>query len=62
MTVDFLVDERGKPQDLRVVESAGEILNSAVIEAVRGWEFAPARKNGVPVKVRWQWTQEFRDK
>ena len=62
VTLDFLVDETGKPQDLRVVESAGEVLNSAVIEAVRGWEFTPARKNGVPVKVRWQWTQEFRDK
>jgi hypothetical protein len=29
---------------------------------VRGWEFTPARKNGVPVKVRWQWTQTFQDK
>jgi len=50
VTVDFLVDEKGKPQDLRVVESAGEVLNAAVIEAVKGWEFTPARKNGVPVK------------
>ena len=62
VTVDFLVDETGKPQDLRVVESAGEVLNSAVVAALRGWEFAPARKNGVPVKVRWQWTQTFQDK
>jgi TonB family protein len=62
VTVDFLVDEKGKPQDLRVVESAGEVLNAAVIEAVKGWEFTPARKNGVPVKVRWQWTQTFQDK
>ena len=62
VTVDFLVDETGRPQDLRVVESAGEVLNSAVVEAVRGWQFTPARKNGVPVKVRWQWTQTFQDK
>ena len=62
VTVEFLVDEKGRPQDLHVVESAGEVLNAAVLEAIRGWEFTPARKNGVPVKVRWQWAQEFRDK
>ncbi len=62
VSVEFLVDEKGRPQDLHVVESAGEVLNAAVLEAIRGWEFAPARKNGVPVKVRWQWAQEFRDK
>jgi serine/threonine-protein kinase len=60
--VDFVVDEKGRPQDLKVVESAGDVLDAAVLEAIRGWEFAPARKNGVPVKVKWQWTQEFRDK
>jgi len=62
VTVEFLVDEKGRPQDLKVVESAGDVLNNAVLEAVRGWQFTPARKNGVPVKVKWQWTQEFRDK
>jgi TonB family protein len=62
VTVEFLVDEKGRPQDLKVVESAGDVLNNAVLEAVRGWHFTPARKNGVPVKVKWQWTQEFRDK
>jgi len=62
VSVEFLVDEKGRPQDLHVVESAGEVLNAAVLEAIRSWEFTPARKNGVPVKVRWQWAQEFRDK
>lgn len=62
VTVEFLVDEKGRPQDLKVVESAGDVLNTAVLEAIRGWEFAPARKNGVPVKVKWQWTQTFQDK
>ena len=45
-----------------MIESAGEILNAAVVDAIKGWLFTPARKNGIPVKVRWQWTQEFRDK
>jgi TonB family protein len=62
VTLEFVVDEHGRPQELKVVESAGEVLNTAVLEAVKGWEFTPARKNGLPVKVKWQWTQEFRDK
>ena len=60
VTVDFLVDEKGRPQDVHVIESAGDILNDAVLKAVRGWTFEPARKNSVPVKVRWQAKQEFR--
>ena len=62
VTVEFTVDENGRPQDLKVIESAGEILNAAVVDAIKGWLFTPARKNGIPVKVRWQWTQTFRDK
>jgi serine/threonine-protein kinase len=50
--VDLLVDEKGRPQDLHVVESAGEVLDRAVLEAVRGWRFEPARKDGIKVKVR----------
>jgi TonB family protein len=60
VTVDFLIDEKGEPQDLHVVESAGEILDHAVVNAIRGWRFSPARKDGVAVKVRWQAKQEFR--
>jgi TonB family protein len=60
VTVDFIVDEKGEPQDLHVVESASEILDQAVVQAIRGWRFTPARKNGVAVKVRWQAKQEFR--
>ena len=60
--LEFTVDEKGRPQDFKVVESAGDVLDAAVVAAVKTWEFTPARRNGVPVKVRWQWTQEFRDK
>jgi TonB family protein len=60
VSVDFIVDEKGQPQDLHVVESAGEILDQAVVQAVRGWRFSPARKGGLAVKVHWQARQEFR--
>ena len=53
VTVEMIVDEKGEPQDLRVVESAGEILDQAVVEGRPRWRYEPARKDGVKVKVRW---------
>jgi eukaryotic-like serine/threonine-protein kinase len=59
--IDMVITEDGSTSDLRVVESAGEILDRAVLDAVRKWRFEPARKNGVKVKVRWQAKQSFVD-
>jgi serine/threonine-protein kinase len=58
--VDLIVDENGQPTDLQVTESAGPILDEAVLEAVRTWRFEPARKDGVRVRVRWQVRQTYR--
>ena len=52
--VDILVDEYGRVQDPHVVESAGTVLDAAVLSAVAGWRYEPARKNGVKVKTRIQ--------
>jgi serine/threonine-protein kinase len=60
ITVDMIVDETGLPTELQVVESAGPILDEAVLEAVRTWRFEPARKDGVRVKVRWRARQTYR--
>jgi len=54
VTVEMIVDENGQPQDLRIVESASDLLDRAVIDAVRRWRYEPARKSGVNVKVRTQ--------
>ena len=59
--VEMVVDENGTPQDLRVIESAGPILDRAVVDAVATWRYEPARKNGVKVKVRWVARQSFTD-
>jgi TonB family protein len=59
VAVEMIVDERGEPRDLRVVESAGEVLDEAVLKAVRTWRFEPAQKDGVKVRVRWQARQRF---
>jgi TonB family protein len=50
--ISFIVTETGEVQEIQIRESAGDIFDQAVIEAVKGWKFEPATKNGVPVKVR----------
>ncbi len=57
--LEMIVDEHGQPQDIRIAESAGTILDQAVLLAVRSWRYEPARKNGVKVKVRWSTGQSF---
>jgi TonB family protein len=59
VTVEMIVTEGGEPVDLRVVESAGEIFDSAVLAAVRTWRYAPAEKDGVEVRVRLRTRQRF---
>jgi protein TonB len=59
VTVEALVDEYGIPQSVRVVESAGDVLDTTVVDAVRQWRYEPARRDGVPVKVRWRYRHSF---
>jgi eukaryotic-like serine/threonine-protein kinase len=60
VTVDMIITEEGNPIDVTVVESGGEVLNRALVEAVRGWRYEPARKDGVNVRVHWRVRQIFR--
>jgi TonB family protein len=60
VTVDMIITEAGAPIDVTVVESGGEVLNRALVEAVRGWRYEPARKAGVNVRVHWRVRQIFR--
>ena len=59
VVVEMIVTEKGEPTDLRVVESAGETLDQAVIDAVKTWRFEPAQKQGLKVRVRWPVRQRF---
>ncbi|HSB61205.1 MAG TPA: TonB family protein, partial [Vicinamibacteria bacterium] len=59
VVVEMIVTERGEPIDLRVVESAGEVLDSTVLAAVRTWRYAPAEKDGVKVRVRQRVREQF---
>jgi serine/threonine-protein kinase len=57
--VEMIVNENGEPSDVRVVGSAGEILDRAVVNAVRAWRYDPATKGGVRVKVRWAYVHNY---
>jgi serine/threonine-protein kinase len=59
VTVELTVTQEGIPKDLEVVESAGEVLDRAVLAAVSQWRFEPATRDGAPVEVRWRTRQRF---
>jgi TonB family protein len=59
VTVELTVSEDGEVVDPRVVESAGEILDQALLDAVRHWHYEPADLNGLKVKVRIRESQTF---
>jgi serine/threonine-protein kinase len=48
----FVVTDTGDVTDVVVVESAGKLVDDAVVEAVRAWKYEPATVRGVRVKVQ----------
>ena len=50
--VDIWIDEKGNVMDVAIIESAGAMLDGAVLEAVAGWKFRPATVGGTAVSVR----------
>jgi len=59
-TVEVWIGEKGEVMDLAIVESAGAILDGALLDAVSQWRFTPARVRGVPVSVRLTVQHHFR--
>jgi TonB family protein len=49
VTVGMVVDETGKPKDLRIVKSAGPIVDKNVLEAVSQYRFQPGTVSSHPV-------------
>ncbi len=58
--VEVWVGETGDVMDLAILESAGALLDGALLEAVSQWRFTPARVRGVPVSVRITIQHHFR--
>ena len=48
----MIVDDTGRPRDIRVVRGLGYGLDAKAIEAVRQWRFQPAMRDGKPVNVQ----------
>jgi protein TonB len=58
--VEATVEHDGRVSDVRVLESAGSVLDEAVVTAVRRWMFDPGRQEGRPVRSFWRYRQTFR--
>jgi TonB family protein len=50
--VELWINEKGDVIDVAIVESAGALLDAALLEAVAGWSFQPATLRGTPVTVK----------
>jgi protein TonB len=48
----LIVDETGKPRNIKVVRGLGYGLDAKAVEAVQQWRFQPALKDGKPVNVQ----------
>jgi TonB family protein len=48
----LVVDQNGRPQQIKVSRSLGMGLDQKAIEAVRNWKFEPAMKDSRPVPVQ----------
>jgi TonB family protein len=58
VTLDFYIDDEGRPRMPAVTQTDHEALNLPAIEALSQWRFLPPTRNGAPVLVRA--TQVFR--
>lgn len=52
VVLDLVVDETGKPRDIKVVEGLEHGLTEAAVAAVRACRFTPGEREGAPVAVR----------
>lgn len=51
VVLSIVIDEQGRPRDLKVIRPLGLGLDEKAIEAVSKWRFRPGYKDGKPVAV-----------
>jgi TonB family protein len=52
VSISWVVSETGEITDARITESAGKVLDDAVLQMLRGQRYDPGSKQGKPIKVR----------
>ena len=60
VALDAVISADGEIEDVRIVKSAGPLLDSAAVDAVRRWKYRAATLNGRPVRVLLTVTVSFR--
>jgi TonB family protein len=60
VSFDLVVDANGDVESVTVTESAGKVVDDAVIATVKNWKYTPAVRQGVRVKVLIHGKQTFR--
>ena len=58
--LELVLDEAGRVIEARVVRAAGNGFDASALSAVRRYRFAPAERDGHPIRVRMPWTVQFR--
>ncbi|HEX4351271.1 MAG TPA: energy transducer TonB [Polyangiales bacterium] len=57
--VEIVIDERGRVTEARAIGHAGYGLDEEAARAIRNYRFAPAEREGRPVRVRMRWDVLF---
>jgi protein TonB len=57
--VQFVVETDGRPTRIEVLKSAGGLLDTAAVSAIRELEFIPGKQRGVPVRVKFSLPVRF---
>lgn len=55
-----VVSEGGDVAEVKITQSGGDLVDEAIVAAVRTWRFTPGVKKGTKVKVRMSFRQTFR--
>jgi TonB family protein len=58
--LEALIDKEGNVIDVKVIDGKHQVLNDAAIDAVKQWKYEPYKENGIPKKVRYKVTLNFK--